>query len=99
MESAISVSHADVFFHAIRGGDLAAVERMLAAEPELARAKSDQGLSPLLASVYSGRNEIPDLLLSLGTPLDFHEAAPPGNFHPVHHFLDKNTQRPQTYST
>ncbi len=99
MESAISVSHADVFFHAIRGGDLAAVERMLAAEPELARAKSDQGLSPLLASVYSGRNEIRDLLLSLDTPLDLPEAAATGNFERVQQCVEKNTQRAKEYST
>ncbi len=99
MESAISVSHADVFFHAIRGGDLAAVERMLAAEPELARAKSDQGLSPLLASVYSGRNEIKDLLLSLGSPLDLHEAAATGQFERVRQFIEGNAQRAKEYST
>jgi ankyrin repeat protein len=92
------VSHADVFFHAIRGGDLAAVQRMLAAEPDLARAKSDQGVSPLLTAVYSGRNEIRDLLLSLNTPLDLHEAASTGNLERVHQFIDKNSQRAKEYS-
>jgi ankyrin repeat protein len=95
----ISVSHADVFFHAIRGGDLAAVQRMLAAEPDLARAKSDQGVSPLLTAVYSGRNEIRDLLLSLEAPLDLHEAAATGNLERVHQFIDRNPQRAKEYST
>jgi ankyrin repeat protein len=93
------VSHAEVFFHAIRGGDIAAVQRMLAAEPDLARAKSDQGVSPLLTAIYSGRNEIRDLLLSLGTPLDLHEAAATGSFERVRQFIDKNPRRSKEYST
>jgi ankyrin repeat protein len=93
------VSHADVFFHAIRGGDLAAVQRMLVAEPDLARAKSEQGVSPLLTAVYSGRNEIRDLLLSLNTPLDLHEAAATGSLERVHQFIDNNPQRAKEYST
>ena len=96
---AVAVSHADVFFHAIRGGDLAAVQRMLVAEPDLARAKTDQGVSPLLTAVYSGRNEIRDLLLSLDAPLDLHEAAATGNLQRVHQFIDKNPQRAKEYST
>jgi uncharacterized protein len=93
------VSHADVLFHAIRGGDLAAVQRMLAAEPDLARAKSEQGVSPLLTAVYSGRNEIRDLLLSLDAPLDLHEAAATGILERVQQFIDKNPQRAKEYST
>jgi ankyrin repeat protein len=96
---AIAVSHANVFFHAIRGGDLAAVQRMLAAEPDLARAKSEQGLSPLLTAVYSGRNEIRDFLLALDTPLDLHEAAATGNLERVQQFIAKNPQRAKEYST
>ena len=92
------MSHADVFFHAIRGGDLAAVQRMLAAEPDLARAKSDQGVSPLLTAVYSGRQEIRDLLLSLKIPLDLHEAAATGNLERVHQFINGNPQRAKEYS-
>jgi uncharacterized protein len=93
------VSHSDVFFHAIRGGDLAAVQRMLAAEPDLARAKSDQGVSPLLTAVYSGRQEIRDLLLSLKIPLDLPEAAATGRLERVHQFIDSNPQRAKEYST
>jgi ankyrin repeat protein len=96
---AVAVSHADVFFHAIRGGDLAAVQRMLAAEPDLARAKSAQGVSPLLTAVYSRRNEIRDFLLSLGTPLDLHEAAATGDLERVQQFIDSNPQRAKEYST
>lgn len=95
----VAVSHADVFFHAIHGGDLAAVQRMLAAEPDLARAKSEQGVSPLLTAVYSGRNEIRDLLLSLNRPLDLHEAAATGSLERVQQFIDKNPQRAKEYST
>lgn len=93
------MSHADVFFHAIRGGDLAAVERMLAAEPDLARSKSEQGLSPLLTAVYSGRKEIRDALLALDIPLDLHEAAATGNMERVHQFIERKPQRAKEYST
>lgn len=72
---------------------------MLGAEPNLARAKSDQGVSPLLTAVYSRRNEIRDFLLSLGTPLDLHEAAATGSLERVQQFVDGNPQRAKEYST
>ena len=72
---------------------------MLAAEPDLARAKSDQGVSPLLTAVYSGRKEIRDLLLSLKIPLDLPEAAATGSLERVHQFVNGSPQRAKEYST
>jgi adenosylhomocysteine nucleosidase len=95
---ATSVSHADVFFHAIRAGDLPAVLRMLIAEPDLAQAKSEQGLSPVLVAIYSGRNEIRDVLLSSGIVLELHEAAAAGQLVRVKQLVEKNEQRAKEYS-
>ena len=59
------------FFAAIRAGDTAAVRTMLEAEPALAATKNEQGQSPMLAAVYSGRAEIRDLLLAQGVPVSY----------------------------
>jgi hypothetical protein len=57
------------FFAAIRGGDAARVKTMLEAQPLLASVKDQQGQSPVLAAVYSGRSEIRDTLIARGAQL------------------------------
>ena len=66
------------FFAAIRTGDAATLKAMLDADPSLVNAKNEQGQSPVLAAVYSGRSEIRDALIARGAHLEFHEAAAAG---------------------
>jgi uncharacterized protein len=93
-----TVSHADVFLHAVRAGDAAAVERMLAAEPELAHAKNEQGQSAILVATYNGRKEIRDLLLDAGVELELHEAAAAGDLARVKQYVDDRTDLAKSYS-
>jgi ankyrin repeat protein len=85
-------------FAAIRAGDAAAVRALLDAEPGLAAVKNDQGQSPILAAVYSGRSEIRDLLMARGVALEFHEAAAAGALERVKHLVDKNAGLAKSYS-
>jgi uncharacterized protein len=85
-------------FVAIRGGDAAAVRKLLDADPALAAAKNSQGQSPMLAATYGGRREIRDLLIARGAPLEFHEAAAAGRFDRVKQVLEKNPALAKSYS-
>jgi ankyrin repeat protein len=71
---------------------------MLEAEPALASAKNEQGQSPVLAAVYSGRAEIRDLLIAHGVHLEFHEAVAAGQLEPVERFIDKEPDLVRSYS-
>jgi ankyrin repeat protein len=82
------MSDAAKFFQAIQAGDENTVNTLLEAEPGLAGAKNEQGLSAVLAAVYTGRNEIRDLLLARGAPLELHEAAAAGRLEKVRQFVD-----------
>jgi uncharacterized protein len=86
------------FFAAIRAGDIAATRTMLKAEPVLATAKNEQGQSPLLAAVYSGRPEIRDLLIAQGVHLEFYEAVAAGQLESVEHFIDNDPDLARSYS-
>ena len=65
------------FFKVIQARDMAAVKRMLAAEPQLASARNEKGQSALLLAVYSGNQELCDMLLAQGVPLELHEGQLP----------------------
>jgi uncharacterized protein len=86
------------FFAAIRAGDAGTARTMLGAEPALASAKNEQGQSPVLAAVYSGRAEIRDLLIAHGVHLDFHEAVAAGQLDLVERFIDKEPDLARGYS-
>jgi ankyrin repeat protein len=78
------------FFAAIRGGDVAKVQSMLAEDPPLADSRNEQGQSPVLAAVYSGKTAVRDFLVANGAHLEFHEAVAAGQLERVQHFVDEN---------
>jgi len=85
-------------FAAIRAGDAAAVRALLDAQAGLAATKNEQGQSPVLAAVYSGRSEIRDLLIARGTALEFHEAAAAGQLDRVKELVARNADLAKSYS-
>lgn len=86
------------FFAAIRGGDTGKVQSMLATDPPLAESKNEQGQSPVLAAVYSGRTTVRDFLLAHGVHLEFHEAVAAGQLERVEHFVDSDPDLARAYS-
>jgi uncharacterized protein len=66
------------FFDAIRAGDRAAVDTLLATDSSLLGALDENGLGAYAAARYSGRNEIAALLLDKGVKLDVFTASMAG---------------------
>lgn len=66
-------------FTAIKGGDTAAVERLLERDRDLVDARDDKGLSPVLAALYRGRSDIATAILRRGPKLTVFEAAAAGD--------------------
>jgi uncharacterized protein len=86
------------FFAAIRAGDASAVRSLLNADPALATARNEQGHSPVLAAVYSGRAEVRDLLIASGVTLELHEAVAAGQLDRVKQIVEKNPALATSYS-
>jgi uncharacterized protein len=86
------------FFEAIRAGNSATVSALLEADASLAFAKNDSGVSAVLMSVYTGRREIRDLLLSRGAALQLHEAVAVGNVDRVKQFVEKDPSIARSFS-
>lgn len=93
-----SVSNAADLFTALRAGDIAAVAKMIEAQPALAQARNEQGISAVLMACYMGRKQIRDLLIEKGTSLELHEAAAAGHLPRVKELVAGNPERAQSYS-
>jgi uncharacterized protein len=69
-----------VLFGAIRAGDAARVQDLIAAQPELVRTPNADGVSPILWALYTNQAALADLLLARvpEATLTIHEAAATG---------------------
>lgn len=65
----------DELFNAVHSGDLAAVRRLIAADPGLARARNADTLSILHFARFMGRPDVLEALIDAGPALDVFEAA------------------------
>lgn len=70
---------ASELFTAITDGDKTAVERLLDTDRSLVDARDDSGLSPVLAALYRGKNDIATAILRRGPKLTVFEAAAAGD--------------------
>ena len=78
MKNGGGVQEATEFLAAVKDGNASRVRQMLDADPALAVARADSGESAVLLSVYYGKDEVRELLLGRGVPLDIFEAAAAG---------------------
>ena len=85
-------------FNAIRDGNSVQVKEFLDSDPSLASAKNESGVSAVLMSVYSGRRDICDLLVSFGATLELHDAAAIGKLECVKHFVDSDPAPANSFS-
>ena len=67
------------FIDAVKKGDVASVERILAADPAKAAARDENGTSALLLSYYHGKPDVARVLLARKPALDLSEAAAVGD--------------------
>lgn len=90
-------------FTAIKGGDKAAVERLVEGDRELVNARDENGLSPILAALYRGENDISMSILRRGPKLTVFEAAAAGDGARVREIVERdraqaNAVAPDGYS-
>jgi ankyrin repeat protein len=77
---------------AIKAGDAAAVRERLAAEPALASARDEAGLSLVLLALFNQRREVADALLEAGPELGPLEAAAVGRANRLRELLAADTE-------
>lgn len=85
-------------FEAIRSGNIAALNSLVDADPSLASAKNESGVSAVLMSVYSGRREIRDFLLARGAALELPDAAAVGNLDQVKFLVERDPSLARSFS-
>lgn len=78
------------FFAAIREGDLIRAEALLLAEPLLAVARDESGLSALMVSLYYRQSLLTPLLLDQGIVLDLFESAALGDTGRLRQLIDQD---------
>jgi ankyrin repeat protein len=78
------------FFTAITQGDVVKVKEMLKADPKLARAKDEKGVSAILKARYYGKKEVAAALLATGLELNIFEAAATGQTERVRALLKQD---------
>jgi ankyrin repeat protein len=83
------MSQAKSFFLAVKAGNLSQVKILLRAEPALASAVGEDGVSAILLAVYHGRREIVNALLALDPELNIWEACAVGQHDRVVELLDR----------
>jgi len=92
------MSDTAAFFQSIQSGDENKLKELLGANPSLASAKSERGLSAMMTAIYSGRTVIRDLLLARGIALELHEAAAAGQLPRVKQIIEQDPALAKSYS-
>lgn len=75
-------------FEAVRSGDAETLDRVLTAEPLVANARNDDGVSLLMLSLYYRRQDLTDRILAAGVQPDVFESAALGRTRRVAALLD-----------
>src|SRR5688572_8281624 len=86
------------FIDAATTGDVAKVKAMLQADPSLARAKDQNGLSVIMKATYYGKRDVVDALLGSGVELNVFEAAATGHTERLRALLEKDSSLANGYS-
>ena len=90
---------AQELFDAIRENDKDKVARLIAANPALAHARNEAGISALMQARYGFRPEIVEVLRSAAGELDVFEAATLGDVPRLHALLANDPGLAKTYSS
>jgi uncharacterized protein len=87
-ERAMSQEQVQQLLAAIRGGERAAVDRLLTANPTLVRATAPNGSSAVLWAAYTGHPELGSVLVGHGARLDIWDAAALGDLTRMREIVD-----------
>jgi uncharacterized protein len=86
------------FIDAATQGDVAKVNEMLRADPSLAGAKDQNGVSVILKATYYGKRDVVDVLLASGVELNIFEAAATGQTKRVEALIEQDAELVSAYS-
>jgi uncharacterized protein len=81
------MSKAETLFEAIKKGDRQTVSDLLTVQPDLANARTPDGLSAVLLATYYGQSDIAKLIVEHGATLNLYEAASVGQLATVQSIL------------
>ncbi len=90
-------THSEVIA-AVHAGDVERVRTLLQADPSLAAAKDERGVSALMHAYYRGRRDIADHLLAARSDLDIFEATASGRAQRVSEILDRDPAQATAWS-
>ena len=76
----------------ITTADIDSLEALLKQDPELAKSRTSQHISPLLLSCYYKKSEITDIILKYLDQINLFEAAAAGKFVEVTHLVYTNPE-------
>ncbi len=85
-------------FDAITAGDVAAVEQLIAKDPDLAKARDERGVSPVLVALYHRQPGAADAILRQNPTLDVFEAAALGDTDRLGNLLSGDAGLASAYS-
>ena len=85
-------------FAAIQAGDVDAVQALVEADPSVAAARNDAGLSAILAATYRHQYEIVGVLLAAEPQLDVFDAAAVGDTTRLAYLLDADPAAVNAFS-
>lgn len=93
------MSASQELFMAIRTGDRARLSALLAEQPALVNARSQQGVSPVLWTHYTGQTGLLPTLLAANPQLDIHDIAVLGDLARLRALLAEDPSLARAYSS
>jgi len=86
------MSVTEALIEAIKAGDDARVDEILAANPNVQNSRNAQGETPVLAAAYRLRKDLVERLLAAGAETDIYEAAAVGQPERVRHLVQEQPE-------
>jgi uncharacterized protein len=93
-----AMSSPEQLFTAIKAGDAEQVKSLLEKDPEAAESRDEKGVSSLLSALYSGKQEIAQLIREKRSGIDIFEAAALGDMRSLRQLLQQHPESAHTYS-
>ncbi len=88
----------ELLFDAIKAGDVARVREILAADPSMATAVDDSGVSAVLLALYYQKTGVAEAILEVEPELSVWEAAATGNTGRVRELVDADSSLVSAYA-
>src|SRR5436853_2809849 len=88
----------DAFWAAVKAGSAPEVQTLLTAEPALAQARTEGGVSAVLLAIYYGHAPVGAQILAARGPADLYEAAALGQAAQVSALLDAAPEQVNAFS-